>query len=250
MQAQRWRQILIGDTETVDSLRRVPLPADDDGTYEQMLALDLPRTFPTDDWFEPHWGALNRVLTAYASTNPGMGYAQGMAFPVFVLYRLYFLDNPKHATVDTYYSFHKLIHVVRPIYPLNSNDPSPTFFTRHVNALIPLIVSRFDLPLAQKLKDYPTIVFVFTLQALPPLFSNKFCYDEATLVFDFLVDTSSFTMFQRALCVLSAILITFKPVFMHIEYEKILEIITIKEYYDVRRILRIAGILDSRLPIM
>ena len=71
MQAQRWRQILIGDTETVDSLRRVPLPADDDGTYEQMLAMDLPRTFPTDDWFEPHWGALNRYLTAYASTKVG-----------------------------------------------------------------------------------------------------------------------------------------------------------------------------------
>jgi len=56
-------------------------------------------------------------------------------------------------------------------------------------------------------------------------------------------------MFQRALCTLASIIVLFKPIFMYMEYEKILEIINIRAYYDVDRIVRIAQLLDRQVDI-
>jgi hypothetical protein len=42
------------------------------------LPQDLPRTFPRHSWFHSPEGqeALRQVLTAYAASNPGVGYCQ------------------------------------------------------------------------------------------------------------------------------------------------------------------------------
>lgn len=72
---------------------------------------------------------------------------------------------------------------------------------------------------------------------------------DSPTVFDFIIDKSPVRMFQRALCVLAAIFVLFKPVFMYMEYEKILEMINIRAYYDVDRLLRIAQVLDRQVDI-
>lgn len=239
----------MGDADEIAALRARRLPEYDSAVCRDMLSVDLPRTFPYEPWFQDHMSTLTAILSAYASTNPGMGYAQGMAFPVFVLYRTYYVDNPKHAQMDTYYSFHRLIHIVRPIYPLNGHDPRPTTFANQINALLPLLVSFVDAPFARTIKHFPIILHAFTLQSLPTLFTNKFQMHDSPSVFDFIIDKSPVRMFQRALCVLAAIFVLFKPVFMHMEYEKILEMINIRAYYDVDRLLRIAQVLDRQVDI-
>ena len=239
----------MGDADEIDALRARCLPEYDSAVCRDMLKMDLPRTFPREPWFQDHMSTLTAILSAYASTNPGMGYAQGMAFPVFVLYRTYYVDDPKHARVDTYYSFHRLIHVVRPMYPLNSDDSRPTTFTKHINALLPLLVSLVDAPFACRLKRFPIILYAFALQSLPTLFTNKFHLYDSPTVFDFIVNVSPVRMFQRALCTLASIIVLFKPIFMYMEYEKILEIINIRAYYDVDRIVRIAQLLDRQVDI-
>lgn len=237
----------MGGTNEIAGLRARCLPEYDSSVWEDMLSVDLPRTFPTEPWFQDHMHTLAAILSAYASTNPGMGYAQGMAFHVFILYRTYYTDDPKHAVLDTYYSFHRLIHVVRPMFPLNCDDPHPPKFTSHVNALLPLLVSAIDTQLAHKIKEYPVIIYAYTLQGLPTLFTNKFQLKDSPIVFDFIVDVSSVRMFQRALCTLASIIVLFKPIFMYMEYDKILEMINIRAYYDVDRILRIAQAIDRRV---
>ena len=240
MRSRVWRNILLGSYDDQQRLHRNAknMPTSDE--YDEIIRADITRTFANDEWFATHFTTLTDILRCYAYTNVGMGYMQGMSFPVFVLYRTFFTDAPKNAAVDTFYAFHRLINVVRPIYPLSDSDPVPAKFNDDICTLVILMVAVTDSDFAQTLRTYKHILTVMVFQCVPTLFANKFNYDETCIVFDFIFDTSNRTMFRNVLRILVATLFVFKPVFMYMHEHTIMELISVRDYHNVHKIITLA----------
>ena len=121
MRAIKWRNRLIGDIELINRLRKSKLSP----SHNEIKVIDddIVRTFPQCKWFYKHYDEITKILLCYADQNPNMGYAQGMCFIVFPLYYVYYTDCPEHATMDTFFSLHTLMHHLRPC--LLYTSPSP-----------------------------------------------------------------------------------------------------------------------------
>lgn len=241
MRAHKWRKALIGAPETIRLLRQTNIPKTIDSEYRRVINDDLRRTFPENNWFTNHISELSNILNLYAYTNNGMGYAQGMAFIVFILYKIYYEDEPKYASQDTYYSFHKLITIIRPIYPLHDKDVRPNLFKDDIKRIVYLKIAHDHRDLAEKLKYHPDILPVLIYQCIPTLFGNKFAFKSSCLLFDFMIVSKPVELFNRVLCVLCGIIISLKEIFMSMSFEKILQLISAKELYNVRKIICIAN---------
>ena len=242
MLANRWRRKLIGSRQAIAMLRRTTMYRPPKTEYDSVIMADLTRTYPLDQWFMDHMDNIATVLNLYAYTNSGMGYAQGMAFIVFVLYKTFYEDDPEYAIHDTYYAFHRVVEVIRPIYPLGSKDSRPHKFKDSVKQLIYVKLAIYDMDLAQKLKSSPDIIPIVIFQSVPALFANKFSsIEETSLLFDFIFCDKPIDTLHSTVCVLCAILLRFRHIFMSMSFEKTLELIQVKEYYNVRKIIAIAS---------
>ena len=240
MIAQRWRKILLGKPDTLKLLRSTNIKNTVPSSFDEDIHLDLVRTYPNDKWFTTHTKNLSNILNLYAYTNNGMGYAQGMAFIVFILYKKFYNDEPSYACQDTFYSFHKIVNVIRPIYPINERDTSSTEFHDHLKHLIFFKIARKNRNLANKLKQFPDLMSVIIYNNIPCLFANKFSVEESTLLYDFIFVGACSEMFHRVICILCAIVISFKPIIMSFTFDKVLEIMAVRDYYNVRKLLCIA----------
>ena len=187
MLASRWRKALMGGSKTLKLLRLTNLDIPIHSDYHETIHQDIVRTYPTNEWFTAHTKKLTNILNLYAYTNNGMGYAQGMAFIVFILYRTFHRDNPKHADKDTYYSFHKIINTIRPIYPLNKDDVSASEYMNDLKTLMYIKIAVNHRRLALRLKSMPMVMSVLIYQCVPTLFANKFNVEDATTVYDFIL---------------------------------------------------------------
>jgi len=239
MRALKWRRILLGPRDTIQLLRQAPLHPQR-SLHDNTIEKDIIRTFGDDDWFHEHIGPLANILSTYAYTNEGMGYVQGMAYMVFVLYRCFYEDCPLHAETDTYYAFHTLINAIRPIYPIHSRDSTPIDFHGRISTLVFLTISSQDQRLARRVQALPGVVEHLTRQTIPSIFGNKFAYSEIVVLFDFIIDPSTSETFHRIVCVLAATIMALGPVFLSMNANKIMEIVQIKEYYDVTKIIAFA----------
>ena len=240
--ANRWRQKLIGPRKTVAVLRKTNISKPPISEYNDIILQDLRRTYPLDDWFSDHMSDLSTLLNLYSYTNSGMGYAQGMAFILFVLFKTFHEDDKENALQDTFYAFHRVIEVIRPIYPLGEKDKRPNQFKDSVDRLIYLKLAIHDIRLAEKLKSMPDIVPLFIFQCVPALFANKFeTIEDSTILFDFIFCDDVKDTFYNVICILCAILIRFKHIFIHMAYDKILQLLQVKEYYDIKFIIGIAN---------
>lgn len=239
MRALKWRRILLGPRDTIQLLRRAPLLSQR-SLHDDTIEKDIVRTFSDDDWFHEHVEPIANILSTYAYTNEGMGYVQGMAYLVFILYRCFYEDCPLHAETDTYYAFHTLINAIRPIYPIHSRDLTPVDFHRRIGVLVFLTISSQDQRLARRVKALPEVVELLTRQTIPSIFGNKFAYAEVVLIFDFILNPSPSETFHRIVCVLAATIVALGPVFLSMDAAKIMEIVQIKEYYDVTKIIALA----------
>jgi hypothetical protein len=125
----------------------------------------------------------------------------------------------------------------------NNNPVHPII--HHIHHMIGSLVSFFCLIskkesiLAQKIKEMD-IIKIFTVQMLPSLFGNKFCPEDSAILLDFIIHKSSFEMFHRTLCVLSAMIISIQPVIMNMSYESVMCIMQHKGCYNARRVISIA----------
>jgi len=241
MRQFKWRNCLLGDYHEQEALHANEVCECPTKEYTEIIHSDLLRTFPKDAWFKTHFPALSKVLNSYAYTNKAMGYMQGMSFPMFVLYRTFYEDDPDNAFNDAYYAFHSIINVVRPIYPLSSTDPCPKMFNSDICTLIILIVGANDMKFARTLRDHTDILKVMIYQCVPTLFTNKFNYEDCCVLFDFILHKSGKVMFENILRLLVATVLVFKPVFEHMADEHILELIATREYHSVYRIVSLAG---------
>lgn len=240
MLARRWRKVLQGSPSTLKVLRLTNIQDNINSDFSETIHQDIVRTYPTDPWFLPHIGKLSNILNLYAYTNKGMGYAQGMAFIVFILYKVYYKDRPKYACQDTFYSFHKIVNTIRPIYPLTKDDVSTSHFKDDIQKLIYLKIAVNYRKLSLRLKSMPEILPVVIYQCVPTLFANKFSVEDTIVIYDFIFMDKCTNMFHRTICILCAIFISFEPIILSFQFEKILELIAVKQYYNVRKIISVA----------
>lgn len=240
MRAHKWRKALIGPPETIRILRETNIPKTIDSEFRNAIKEDLRRTYPENRWFTAHIPELSDILNLYAYTNNGMGYAQGMAFMIFILFKVYHDDNSQYAVQDTYYSFHRIMTIIRPIYPLHQNDLRPTFFKDDIKRVVYLQVAREHRRLAKRLKEID-ILPILIYQTIPTLFANKFNVRDTCILFDFIFVKNCVDVFHRVLCVLSGIIISFRHIILGMTFEKVMQLIQERQLYNVRKIIAIAN---------
>lgn len=237
--AQRWRNCLLGSSSTIHYLREYTIDIKKNSKHYDDIHKDMKRTFPLDEFFNDHIGPLSEILNSYAYVNHGMGYAQGMAFIAFILFKIYHADDPVYATEDTFYSLHHIIQVVRPAYPLNDKDKSVVRFNDNITSSVILLISKHNTQLARRVKEL-NIMPIFVQQNMPSLFANKFMLEDCCLLWDFIIHKNHYEMFHRTLCVLAGMILSIEPVIIHMKYENVLSIMQNRGCYKARRVISLA----------
>ena len=99
--AHRWRRCLLGTNEDVYRLRTIKLttPIMESLPVDE-IDRDLKRTFPLDEFFTKHTDEIRNVLLWYAWTNPSVGYCQCFSFIAFIMFKVFYENDPPHAMID------------------------------------------------------------------------------------------------------------------------------------------------------
>ena len=234
--AQKWRNCLMGSPSTIFFKREYSIKMEYLSKYDNEIQNDLKRTFPTSSFFTDHIVVLSDILNTYAYVNDGMGYAQGMAFIVFTLFKVYYEDDPIFATEDTFYSFHKVVQVIRPVYPLNAKDEKVLVFHQNLVPNVTLLLSKYNPTLAKRVNEIG-IMDLLLYQNIPSLFCNKFEITDCCLLWDFILRKKHYDMFHRVLCVLAGMIISLEPVIMDFNIDSIMSIMQDQHTYNVRRVI-------------
>jgi hypothetical protein len=237
MRASTWRNALLGNVNELRSrMLQTPnielLPIDE-------ISRDLNRTFPHDKWFNEHHIRIRNVLLWYAWTNPGLSYCQAFSFIAFSLYNVFHKDDPKHSMVDTYYAMHKLITIVRPIYPLNSGDSSPLSFAMALRSLIHLNLLTEDKELANRVMEHD-IVHIYIANGVPTLFTNWFDLNSGHIVLGYIIDVNKEKMFNNVINFLTGFILAYKPIYMSFDTENLLVYVRHKQIFAVGKIIAAA----------
>lgn len=238
--AQRWRSKLLGPHNTIHELRQCHVRLYTKSSYYDDIHNDLKRTYPLDDFFNEHIGDLSNILNTYAYVNKGMGYAQGMAFLAFILYKVYYKDDDTFAVEDTFYSLHNLIQIIRPSYPLNEKDKNVLDFNKNAVSTVMLLISKQNRNLAIKVKEL-NIMDIFICQNIPSLFGTRFTIDDCCVLWDFITNAfTQYNMFHRILCVIAGMILSIEPVIQCMSYESVMSLMQAPGVYKVRRVLGFA----------
>lgn len=238
MRASKWRAALIGDLELIRDLRQStltePLIIRDQCTMEQ----DLKRTFPTIEWFNKgeHLANVQKILMSYAEVNPNIGYAQGMCFIVFVLYKVYYDDCPEHATHDTFFSLHTIVHHIRPMYPRDCDDKHIASWLESTASIVRLKILYGHPQLAIKLRNTGFIKLLL-IKTVPALFANWFNLEDTMVAWDYIF---SGVIFENMLNLVSGMILFNMEVYLHLTTEKVLQITSVKSFYRVSSIVSYA----------
>jgi hypothetical protein len=229
MRAVTWRRRLIGDRKLLTKLRNSELVAPDYIRELKVIDDDLVRTFPQDTWFNDHHDKIKLILSCYAEQNPSMGYAQGMCFIVFPLYRVYYNDCPEHAAVDTFFSLHTIMHFLRPLYPRSKIDVNIRSYLTTASSIIRIKLLSDHIGLATRLRNSEYIQLLL-IKSGPSLFANWFDLSDTETLWDYIFHGDLFENLMHVIC---AMLVVNKEIYMGFSYEKILEIIQVKDFYRV-----------------
>ena len=241
MQATRWRSILMGDVNDLRS--RVLASPDIEALPLDEIERDITRTFPSDKWFKEHHDRIRNVLLWYAWTHPGISYCQAFSFLAFSLYKMYHVNDPRHSMVDTYYSMHTLISLVRPMFPLNSKDNKPAEFAKAFQSLVHINLLVVDHDLAEKVLDHD-IVKIYVLNGVPTLFTNWFSVEEGHQIIEFILDNSKERMFSNIVNFVSAFILAYREIYMHFATEDLMLYVHTKNVFHVAKIIAVAKCID------
>jgi len=238
MRASKWRAALIGDLDLIHKLRESTIIPPDTIRDQCTMEQDLKRTFPTIEWFntDKHLNNISDILMAYAKVNPNIGYAQGMCFIVFVLYKVYYDDCPEYAVHDTFFSLHTLIHYIRPLYPRDSEDKHITKWLESTASIIRLkLLYRYPV-LAVKLRNTGFIKLLL-IKTAPALFANWFKLKDIVVLWDYLFTGD---IFENILGAISAMIVCNRDIYLHLNEEKALQITAVKSFYKVSSVVSFA----------
>lgn len=229
MRASKWRLNLLGSLTLMNTLRKTQLvlPLQNLPDHNTIMQ-DIVRTFPEDRWYTDHLSELSKILLCFAKHNPSIGYAQGMCFIVFVLYRVFYNDCPKYATIDTFYALHTIMTHIRPLYPRPEEDDIILSFIDSTAALIRLNFINSHQRLAIKLRGNEMIKLLL-VKTGPTLFANWFQYNDLLLIWDYLF--RDLNIFDNFINISTAMIICHEKIYLCMNYEKTLHIISEKSFY-------------------
>ena len=184
MRAYRWRCKLMGPA-TGWEVVRAPLELST-SSFENQIRMDVVRTHPHDSWFDPHRESICQLLNAFANTNIGFGYPQGLNFLVFPLWKVYYKSTPKWAMHDTFYSLQYLIGELLSVYPVHKSDTAAAEQMELICAIVKLRSSRKHPQLRRKLFSQEFAPFVFSLvsKMVPTMFGNIYTVNNCIVLWD------------------------------------------------------------------
>ena len=234
--AHAWRRLLLGSPRDIYDLRTIKLPTPNiDELPVEEINRDLRRTFPSDPFFNQHIEKIRNVLLWYAYTNTAVPYCQCFSFLTFVMYKIFYQNDNRHAMIDTYYCMHRLILLLKPLLPKSSKDPRPIGFAQTLESVILLDIMKEDRKLYIRLKGSPIIKIVI-FNGFSSYYLNWFTSDDGALLLNYIIDKKASVMFQRLLNFTVAFFLVQKPLFMDFEDDKCLELINEKQiinFYSV-----------------
>lgn len=239
MRAHKWRQRLIGDIKMINQLRKTTIVVPNIIKEQDTMLRDLKRTFPEIEWFNEreHIGNITSILKGFAHANPTIGYAQGIAFIVFILYYVYYNDSKEHVLHDTFYSLHTIISHIRPFIPRDSSDSRIQNWIDSAASIIRLKFFHNHPTLALKLRDTIHIKLLI-IQTGPALFANWFDFEDTQLIWDYLFSTEN--IFENVLDIIAGMIVSNKEVYLHLDTEKVLQITGLRSFYRVASIVSYA----------
>lgn len=243
MRAQKWRDILIGNREIVNNLRKTKLINVNElklkSSDEMDLKRDLTRTFPTHVFFRDEINNISTIIQWYCHTNRGMGYFQGLCFMTFPLYYVFYKDDPKHAQEDTFYAVHKFIQVIRPCIPIKSNEKATLEFNDTISKLVLLSIGEKNLRLQRKLLEEPWDIVIPTLvvQLLPSMFANRFSLEETLILWDYIIEGRTANMLGRTVNVIASMVLQLEQIYLQFDFAQALTMMQCQENYNVYKII-------------
>jgi len=237
MRASKWRNVLIGDISLLNKLRSCPLKRPVHIKDQTTMDNDLRRTFPLDTWYsKEHIKNLSTILMVYADTNPTIGYAQGMCFIVFLLYKVYYKDCPQYAVQDTYYSLYTIMKYIRPLYPRDEHDEYINSWLDSTSSIIRLKLLYHSPKLAVRLRNTGFIKLML-IKLGPALFANWFSLEDTVVVWDYIFKCN---MFDRVLNIMTAMFMVNRELYLNLSDEKVLQITSVKSFYKISSVVSCA----------
>ncbi len=229
LHAHTWRKMLLGSSTDIFNLRTIKLtmPNVEELPAEE-INRDLGRTFPEETFFVKHTNKIRNVLLWYAHTNTAVPYCQCFTFLAFVMYKHFYENDKRHAMIDTYYSMHRMILIIKPLLPKSANDGYPLKFAQTLESVILLDVMREDRLLYDRLKD-SVIIKMVILNGFSCYYLNWFSSDYGAVLLTFIIEKKSSMMFQRLLNFTVAFFLVHKSIFLGFTDDRCLEMLHEKE---------------------
>lgn len=250
MNANYWRECLMGSKENIRSLREMMLTEPDISQLSTEISeinRDLDRTFPQDDKiFDSNAKKrIRNVLLWYSWSNPGLSYCQSYSFIAFVLYHVFNTDDAKHSMIDTYYSLYRLLLCVRPALPKSSVDDGPLQFYKHLeNHLLVLLINE-DRELYTCVKDTMILQHIL-LRGFSTYCLNWFVLEDCIRLMNFVVDNKVERIFQKLMIFLVSFLVVNRGYFIHFSEMTCLEFIAEKHLFCFDQIYWKAVLINQR----
>jgi hypothetical protein len=197
--ASRWRGCLLGTVAQVEKLRSVKLSLPNIDEIENELEeinRDLRRTYPLISFFRQREKELRNILLWYSYTNVCVSYCQSFSYLSFILYKVFYEEDPAHAMIDVYYAMHKLLLVVRPLLPKNHKDATPLTYLSRLEELIFNQLVFHDKELFDAIKNTFLLKHLL-LQGFSSFFLNWFSCSDGVRLIDYIIDNDVRVIFRR-----------------------------------------------------
>ena len=191
MRAYRWRCKLMGPA-TGWEVVRAPLELST-SSFDNQIRMDVVRTHPHDSWFDPHRESICQLLNAFANTNIGFGYPQGLNFLVFPLWKVYYTSIPECAMLDTYYSLQFLVGALLSVYPVDKSDSAALDQLCIICAVVKLRSTTKYPNLRKKIfaKEYEPLIISLVSRMVPTMFANVYAVDDCVVLWDSILTNDS-----------------------------------------------------------
>lgn len=180
MRALAWQQIMVDP-----DCPPVPLDAGE-SMYNDLIKMDIVRTHPTDTWFDCHRPTLCRLLNSFALRNVGFGYSQGLNYLIFVLWKVFYKNDPSTAEQYTLSSLQYLVGKLMTVYPLSRSDNQAMRQMQTICTMVRLRCSTKFPRLQDKLfsRAYEPMLVSLVTRVVPTMFANIFDVDQCMLLWD------------------------------------------------------------------
>ena len=188
---------------------------------------------------------VRNILLWYSYTNVCVSYCQSFSYLTYVLYHVYFHDDAFHAMVDTYYSMHKLILVVRPLLPKHKDDEGPLLYMERLENLILNELNCYDKRLFDSVKKNQVLRHLI-LQGFSSFYLNWFSFKNGKRLLNFFISKDSKVIFHRMIMFMVSFFIVNREYFIHFDELTCMDFISRKHLFRFDSLFYQVSLLNSR----